>query len=259
MNLLLARKQEVMQQARGVVGRSLWQDARRRLFRNRAAVVSMVLLAIIAFMAIFAPLLSQYAFDEPDFEIVSCAPEWWPNADNEYCTAGGTHWFGTDQVGRDLFVRVLYGARVSLAVGLVATLVSLVIGVIWGAVAGFVGDIVAEEDGQPAREGRYSHEALDRGALQCFDRHEFQACVPGDDAVAVRKPAKRFLRSGFDLRKDGWRGACMYRQHRALALEINALGAAESVLHLVGNGGEVFRLVGALDRPARRQAMLQPV
>src|SRR6185295_2239226 len=55
------------------------------------------------------------------------------------CNAGGTHWFGTDSVGRDLFVRVLYGARVSLAVGLVATFVSLLIGVTWGAVAGYVG------------------------------------------------------------------------------------------------------------------------
>jgi oligopeptide transport system permease protein len=139
MHVLPAQKQELMDKARGVVGRSLWQDARRRLMRNRAAVVSMVLLAIIALLAIFAPLLSPYAFDEIDYAIVSCAPDWWPNADNEYCLAGGAHWFGTDSIGRDLFIRVLYGARISLAVGLVATLVSLLIGVTWGAVAGFVG------------------------------------------------------------------------------------------------------------------------
>jgi len=132
-------KQELMQKAQNVAGRSLWQDARRRLFRNKAAVISMILLAIVAALAIFAPLLSQYAYDYQDYDIVSCAPSWWPNPDNEYCVAGGTHWFGTDSVGRDLFIRVLYGARVSLAIGFVATLVSLFIGVTYGAVAGFLG------------------------------------------------------------------------------------------------------------------------
>jgi oligopeptide transport system permease protein len=138
-HLLSAEEQAAVAKAQGVVGRSLWQDARRRLFRNKAAVVSMVLLSIIALLAIFAPLLSEYAYDDQDYTIIFCAPDWWPNVDNEYCTAGGTHWFGTDSIGRDLFIRVLYGARVSLAVGMVATLVSLLIGVTWGAVAGFAG------------------------------------------------------------------------------------------------------------------------
>jgi oligopeptide transport system permease protein len=70
--------------------------------------------------------------------VISCAPDWWP-ADTSTCRAGGAHWFGTDIVGRDLFVRVLYGARVSLTVGIVATFVSLAIGVIYGATAGFIG------------------------------------------------------------------------------------------------------------------------
>ena len=55
------------------------------------------------------------------------------------CRAGGAHWYGTDAVGRDLFVRTLYGARVSLAVGIVATFVSLMIGVLYGAASGFIG------------------------------------------------------------------------------------------------------------------------
>jgi oligopeptide transport system permease protein len=130
-----SRKAETLERA--FAGRSLWADARARLFRNRAAVTSMIVLAIITFMALFAPYLSRYAFDAIDYDLVSCAPSWWPG--DAACSAGGSHWFGTDAVGRDLFVRVLYGARVSLAVGVVATLVSLVIGVLYGATAGYLG------------------------------------------------------------------------------------------------------------------------
>jgi len=127
----------VMRKAQDVQGRSLWGDARRRLLRNRAAVLSMAVLFVIALMAVFAPLLSQYAYDAQDYTLISCAPNWWHSA--MACAAGGTHWFGTDNLGRDLFVRVLYGARVSLSVGLVATLVSLVIGIAYGAIAGYFG------------------------------------------------------------------------------------------------------------------------
>jgi oligopeptide transport system permease protein len=126
---------EVM--TRVVKGRSLWVDARRRLLRNRAAMTGLIVLGVIALMALFAPLLSQYSYDAVDYDVISCAPNWWPQG--PACNAGGTHWFGTDAVGRDLFVRVLYGARVSLAVGLVATLVSLLIGVLYGATAGYLG------------------------------------------------------------------------------------------------------------------------
>ena len=128
---------DVMERAQGVAGRSLWVDARRRLFRNRASMAGIILLALVALMALLAPLLSAYAYDEINYDIVACAPNWWPAGMS--CNAGGSHWFGTDAVGRDLFVRVLYGARVSLAVGLVATLVSLLIGVIYGATAGYLG------------------------------------------------------------------------------------------------------------------------
>ena len=129
---------DVMQRMQGVKGRSLWVDARRRLFRNKAAVISMVLLCIITLMAIFAPLLSPYAYDYQDYSVISCGPDWWQGS-SIVCHAGGSHWFGTDSLGRDLFVRTLYGARVSLAVGLVASLVSLIIGVVYGATAGFFG------------------------------------------------------------------------------------------------------------------------
>ena len=111
-----------------IAGRSLWQDAFTRLKRNRAAVVSLVVLAVIALLAVFAPLLSPYPFDEVDFDKIGVPPDF-----------ADAHWFGTDANGRDLFVRTLYGARVSLAVGLAATSVSLVIGVTYGAIAGYFG------------------------------------------------------------------------------------------------------------------------
>ncbi len=128
---------DLMERVQAVQGRSLWVDARRRLLRNRAAMASILLLSVIVFLAVFAPLFSPYAYDEINYDIVSCAPDWWPG--QVACRAGGAHWFGADMVGRDLFVRVLYGARVSLAVGLVATLVSLLIGVVYGATAGYLG------------------------------------------------------------------------------------------------------------------------
>lgn len=124
--------------ARDVVGRSLWIDASRRMFANHAAVASIIILGAIAVMAVFAPLLSPYSYDSINYHLTSCAPFWWP-AHHVPCIAAGAHWFGTDALGRDLFIRVLYGARVSLAVGLVATFVSLFIGVSYGAISGFVG------------------------------------------------------------------------------------------------------------------------
>jgi oligopeptide transport system permease protein len=111
-----------------IAGRSLWQNALARLMRNRAAVVSLVVLAAIALLAVFAPFLSPHPFDEVYFDEIGAPPNF-----------ANAHWFGTDANGRDLFVRTLYGARVSLAVGLAATSVSLVIGVTYGAIAGYFG------------------------------------------------------------------------------------------------------------------------
>jgi oligopeptide transport system permease protein len=111
-----------------VRGRSLWQDAGRRLLRNRAAVVSMIVLGVIAGLALFAPWLSPHPYDEIYWERILAPPDF-----------AHAHWFGTDGNGRDLFVRTLYGARVSLMVGILATGVSLMIGVTWGAIAGYFG------------------------------------------------------------------------------------------------------------------------
>ena len=127
----MARSATVDDRAAGIeeiVGRSLWKDARVRLFRNKAAVVSMILLGVISLMAIFAPYLSLHPYDEIYWDRIQAPPDF-----------ANAHWFGTDGNGRDLFVRTLHGARVSLMVGILATGVSLIIGVTYGAVAGFVG------------------------------------------------------------------------------------------------------------------------
>jgi oligopeptide transport system permease protein len=127
---------QTLKSSEEIMGRSLWADARHRLLKNRAAVTSMIILGLVAALALLAPLLSPFAYDEVNYDIIACAPGWWPV--EAACRAPG-HIFGTDAVGRDLFVRVLFGARVSLAVGLVATLVSLLIGVLYGATAGYLG------------------------------------------------------------------------------------------------------------------------
>jgi oligopeptide transport system permease protein len=126
---------------RVVKGRSLGRDAWERLKKNRAAMAGIAVLALIALTAIFAPLLSAFRYDEINYDLITCAPSWWPGP--APCTAPG-HVFGTDAVGRDLFVRVLYGARMSLAVGLAATTVSLLIGVSYGATAGYLGGRIDE-------------------------------------------------------------------------------------------------------------------
>ncbi|HZZ68848.1 MAG TPA: ABC transporter permease subunit [Phenylobacterium sp.] len=108
-------------------GRSLWDDARRRLLRNRAAVTGMAVLGALVAAAIVGPYLAPYAYDQVNKTDVWVAP------------LTHRHLLGTDELGRDLLARLLMGLRVSLAIGLVATLVSLVIGVAWGSVAGFVG------------------------------------------------------------------------------------------------------------------------
>src|ERR1700757_3286022 len=109
-------------------GRSPGRDARRRFLRHRAAVVSVVVLALITLACVFGPMLLPNAFDSVDWGLMSAPP-----------TRAGWHLFGTDELGRDLLVRTLIGGRVSLLVGVLATLVSTTIGVVWGAVAGFAG------------------------------------------------------------------------------------------------------------------------
>ncbi|MET0272414.1 MAG: ABC transporter permease subunit, partial [Phenylobacterium sp.] len=122
-----SRKGAEAMETAALKGRSLWDDARRRLLRNKAAVTGMVVLAILVVLAVVGPHVTPYAYDEINKNDVWLGP------------LRNGHLIGTDSLGRDLLARLLMGLRVSLAIGLVATFVSLVIGVAWGAVAGFVG------------------------------------------------------------------------------------------------------------------------
>jgi oligopeptide transport system permease protein len=107
-------------------GTSLWQDAWVRLQRNRLAVIGGITLIVIGLLCVVGPWLIHYGYEQQDL-VLGPAP---PSA---------AHWLGTDPFGRDLLVRILYGGRVSLMVGFIATAVALLIGVTWGATAGYIG------------------------------------------------------------------------------------------------------------------------
>ena len=105
---------------------SLWQDAIRRLIQNRAAMIGGITILVLIILAIFAPWISPYSYSYQNLDIGASPPS-------------AEHLLGTDVLGRDLLSRLLYGARISLLVGFVATGVALLIGVSWGIVAGYFG------------------------------------------------------------------------------------------------------------------------
>ena len=105
---------------------SLWSDALYRLSRNRAAMFGGFILIMLIICAVLAPWLAPYSYSFQDLNLGASPPS-------------SEHLLGTDILGRDLLSRILYGARISLLVGFVATGVALVIGVSWGIVAGYIG------------------------------------------------------------------------------------------------------------------------
>lgn len=107
-------------------GNSLWIDAFHRLKKNKLAMAGGIFLAVELLVALFTPWIVPHPFDAQNLEMTMAAPS-------------ATYWLGTDNLGRDLFTRVLYGGRISLTVGILASLVSVLVGVLYGAAAGFFG------------------------------------------------------------------------------------------------------------------------
>ena len=109
-----------------IESRTFLQDAWRNFKSNKRALVGGIVLIIIVLLAIFGPMISTYSYETQDMTMRNASPS-------------AEHWFGTDKMGRDIFTRILYGARISLSVGLVAALVNLIIGTVYGGIAGYVG------------------------------------------------------------------------------------------------------------------------
>jgi len=107
-------------------GSSLWLDAWIKLGKNRLALSGLVILLFLIIISLLTPWIAPYSYEEQNLMLGATAPS-------------AAHWLGTDIFGRDMLTRIMYGVRVSLMVGFIATAVALVIGILWGAVAGFVG------------------------------------------------------------------------------------------------------------------------
>lgn len=122
LNLLDTRQNEVISRP----SKSYWQDAWSRFRKNPLAMIGLFTIIIISSTAIFGPIFSSYTYDGQ-------------NILNQNQPPSSEHWFGTDKFGRDIFVRTLYGARISLTIGVVAAAINLVIGVIYGGIAGYFG------------------------------------------------------------------------------------------------------------------------
>ncbi len=107
-------------------GHSLWADAWYRLKQNRFALAGLLFLCVLSILCVLAPWVAPYGYEQQNLELGATPPSF-------------EHWLGTDTFGRDMLTRILYGGRVSLAVGLITTSVALIIGVLWGTVAGYFG------------------------------------------------------------------------------------------------------------------------
>jgi oligopeptide transport system permease protein len=107
-------------------GTSLWQDAWHRLKKNRLALFGLTVLISLCIIALLTPWIAPYGYEQQNLQLGASPPS-------------AAHWLGTDIFGRDMLTRIMYGSRVSLMVGFIATGVALVIGILWGTIAGYAG------------------------------------------------------------------------------------------------------------------------
>lgn len=103
-----------------------WQDAWRRLKKNKAAMIGLTFLIFITLLAILGPYFAKHTYSDQILSLSNANPS-------------AEYWFGTDNLGRDMYVRTLYGARISMSIGIVASLITLVIGVVYGGISGYFG------------------------------------------------------------------------------------------------------------------------
>ena len=124
--------------SRKIEGRSPWRLAYERLRKDRAAKIALGTILIIVLLAILAPVFAKILGHGPNQQFIDIGQ----NANGGPVPPSGTFWLGTDNNGRDLFIRILYGARISLLVGVLATGISVVLGVLFGLTAGYIGGFV---------------------------------------------------------------------------------------------------------------------
>ncbi|MGW5188296.1 ABC transporter permease [Kribbella sp. NPDC004138] len=128
---------DVVDEPQVIEGRSPFALALRRLRKDKVAMISLAVIVLIVLMAIFAPVFAAVTGHPPNeqYRDIGLTPDGLPRGPN------GTFWLGTDDLGRDILVRIAYGARISLLVGVIATVITVVIGVVLGLAAGFLGGI----------------------------------------------------------------------------------------------------------------------
>ncbi|HEX6527445.1 MAG TPA: ABC transporter permease [Streptosporangiaceae bacterium] len=124
--------------AKKIEGRSPWRLAYERLRSDRAAKIAFGTIVLVVLLALLAPVIAALVGHGPNQQFIDIGE----NANGLPVPPSGTFWFGTDSSGRDLFIRTLYGARVSLVVGVLATGISVALGVVFGLAAGYLGGIV---------------------------------------------------------------------------------------------------------------------